>query len=92
MKHKKDIAKYDLQPGELDRFELFLKEKGFKVDECPPFRFEFTEASSILDTKAKDAYCGRIINYPWGFENKGLHVFKGTRLENAIKEYLKNSD
>ena len=93
MEHRKVIDEYDLQTGEFNRLGSFLKDRGFKVDNFPrSFRFEFTEANSILDTTKKDgetAYCGRIIDYPWGFENKSLHVFRGTRLEETIKEYLK---
>jgi hypothetical protein len=90
MKHEKVIDEYDLEAGEFDRLEPFLKTRGFYLKDVPQIPFEFTEASAIVDSNENSRIpCGRIINYPWGHENKGLHVFRGTRLEEAIKEYLK---
>ncbi len=85
------IDEYRLDPRELsDRLEPFLKDKGFIVEEGPRgFGFEFTEASTITDYRQNNNPCGRIIYYPWGGNNTGLHVFRGSRLEEAIKEYLK---
>jgi hypothetical protein len=71
---------------------LFLEDFNRAVKDVPEVPFEFTEASTIVDSIKSNNPCGRIINYPWGFENKGLHVLRGTRLVDAIKEYLKNSD
>ena len=85
------IDEYRLQPGEFDRLEPFLKKRGFYLKDVPEVAFEFTEASTIVDSIKSNNPCGRIINYPWGFESKGLHVLRGTRLVDAIKEYL-NSD
>ncbi len=92
MKHTKVIDEYDLHTGEFNsRLGPFLVDKGFKIHETipNPIGFEFSEASSILDTKAGNAYCGRIIDYPWGFGNNGVHAIRDTRLEEAIKEYIK---
>lgn len=94
MEYKLTIDEYYLKPGEIDGLESFIKDRGFIVpnmDDQHRFGWQFTEAYSIVDpnTEQLDKICGRIIHYPWaGALARGLHVFRGTRLEKIVKYYM----
>ena len=94
MEYQRTIDEYHFEPREFARFERYIKDKQFRILEDPqPYNFEFTEASTIEDKQIeddeKDEECGRVIDYPWGgIGTKGLHVFRGSRLEKVVQEFI----
>ena len=92
MIYQKTIDEYTFEGNGFTTFRAYIELQHFRIQDGKfRFGFEFTEATSITDEDITDSdvdkVCGRVIDYPWGFENKGLHVFRGSRLEKVVREH-----
>ncbi len=84
------LNEYLLMKDELTNLISYLEKREFKVRDCFPNMF--LNAEGIFDYTEEVEHSidsGIIINHPWnGPENKGLIVYRDTRLEKVVKDYL----